>query len=1529
MASISTPLPPLTADVVSLYHTTDPRLSNSPVLVFHGPSTTTNSSRNSARIQAHVFTAVGFQTYPRITVSPSAPLYAAVTHLPREQQGDEVCRGLAIGLLKYFVDMPDVVKATLAAAASTASRPGKDGGPASPSPPTFDEVHAAELASTMTKVTNADEITRQLQYAYAARLVPSVDIDVSLPPGSVQAAGPAAAKVDGDGIPFEDDEDPTLRRYGRYSPLVALFGAPTFLPTSKMRRAPSKPTTLNRSKSLLREQKEAIRRELAEFVATEERYIGKVYELVNGVAKDLRAKASGTRAADGSSPSKDELSALFPPSLDEILHANSQFSESITALLSGTEQGALQDMQLDAPANPRTHRDATGALAFSRVLLEWFPKFAACYADYMRASSDFPAVLASLTKDPASGFARSVRKTGEQRLRSLLIEPVQRLPRYTLFIDNIVNLLPSGHRALQPLLRARDIVTDICALESAAADDQTRAATRLRSLVGGWPQTFRPQGRIIAAADCAELTPPFCADAASATGSTGILLLFAECLVLVRKSGDAALTARGVVAEVDRPSPAAVAASLTASTHGSPSAKGLVFSEVIPLSAVRFSESAAGQVLWMTVPCDLADRSPGKSLTARDGCSADVRAFHLSGPYEGKAGRWIEEAAKARIEARFPEAERESDKWELRSATNPDTSLTTFAAICECGDDATAARRKAPALVQLFVDPPEGCAATVTSRGGVEVVVTIISLGPTLSEPLYSLETQIVDGTSEWQNVSLAEIGQIFGRTLRDALFAQNMPQNPALISSTLALNQKILRSLAIHLEGDKEAARPRAFRPTSPVKLLSSFLGGGSTREPGSPGKHQRTPILGDGPAMPPLGRKGSKHKLQKKGGNQAHASTPAPASTLDMAVASTDSLTFKSASQGSLEDTMETYLHTLQGTCGRVNGRLLRGRAANDELAVNELYNTLLEDPSNRGVAAESEVGVLFAAFEKFLRSAWRDGVGTVVTVEALDSVLAKSDTAFAADFEHHFKSVLEDMAPQNRRAFGGILRLLAALLDGSGSDGDRGALTATFAEFLVPEGDALAYMSLLDRLVDDYERLFDERPPLGLSAQATPLSGSVNSTLRTQSIKTGSMSSNNSSMRKRLGFNTPSRENSKHEAESKVGSMWRNLSKSTRGENATASMSKASLMRSKSTDVDARLVSTQRPTSHDRPTVLGSFPFERESSSRPGSSHLDKPSERAAASSPGDNLAGIAARRKRRSSLSDLRVLQNSPTTPSMSSLPRPTADFKASLDSSPKTPSPVKGLNASPAAKHSPNRRGNTLSMPRGTLLERPHNVQSDEVTVGERGPAKKLGGAGSGIPTFRGGLRERQKFDMTAMPRKEAASPPKLRIQSPQKLRERLQNEQRAINSVDQGLQAELAKLGDELSLASGRSPQPPATHDLATRLDSLEARVPTLVADLKTRHAALATDVNASLAASETKARQLDELCRQANAENAALYDRFNDELAKMMGSAEVGRGEEALLARLEGTAAELKAARAENARLKRENVGLRGLLKG
>jgi chromosome segregation ATPase len=151
--------------------------------------------------------------------------------------------------------------------------------------------------------------------------------------------------------------------------------------------------------------------------------------------------------------------------------------------------------------------------------------------------------------------------------------------------------------------------------------------------------------------------------------------------------------------------------------------------------------------------------------------------------------------------------------------------------------------------------------------------------------------------------------------------------------------------------------------------------------------------------------------------------------------------------------------------------------------------------------------------------------------------------------------------------------------------------------------------------------------------------------------------------------------------------------------------------------------------------------------------------------------------------------------------------------------------------------------------------------------------------------------------------------------------------------VEDALQAEISKIGEDMSRVTLSQPHPrPQTADvrrLLDRINQLESKIPVFAADLTARHAAIKGDLESSLTVSERKAKKLDELYREANAENEILYDRFNDELGKMMSALKTGTGEKELAEKLREVQGELSAYKKENARLKRENVGLRAQLKG
>lgn len=93
--------------------------------------------------------------------------------------------------------------------------------------------------------------------------------------------------------------------------------------------------------------------------------------------------------------------------------------------------------------------------------------------------------------------------------------------------------------------------------------------------------------------------------------------------------------------------------------------------------------------------------------------------------------------------------------------------------------------------------------------------------------------------------------------------------------------------------------------------------------------------------------------------------------------------------------------------------------------------------------------------------------------------------------------------------------------------------------------------------------------------------------------------------------------------------------------------------------------------------------------------------------------------------------------------------------------------------------------------------------------------------------------------------------------------------------------------------------------------------------------AAIRADLDSSLLVTERKAKSLDELYREANAENEALYERFNEELGKVLKGVKGDTGVEEMRKKMSEAVEEAARLKRENVRLRRENLGLRAQLRG
>lgn len=132
-------------------------------------------------------------------------------------------------------------------------------------------------------------------------------------------------------------------------------------------------------------------------------------------------------------------------------------------------------------------------------------------------------------------------------------------------------------------------------------------------------------------------------------------------------------------------------------------------------------------------------------------------------------------------------------------------------------------------------------------------------------------------------------------------------------------------------------------------------------------------------------------------------------------------------------------------------------------------------------------------------------------------------------------------------------------------------------------------------------------------------------------------------------------------------------------------------------------------------------------------------------------------------------------------------------------------------------------------------------------------------------------------------------------------------------------------------LNAGTLPRSQDLDRLSATMTALESRIPQVVKELTARNDRIKEDLEKSLQASEFKVKGLDQLYKESSAENELLYEKFNGELGKIV-KALKGKGKEdkeELVGTLKESSEETAKSKKENARLRREVLTLRTLLKG
>ena len=233
---------------------------------------------------------------------------------------------------------------------------------------------------------------------------------------------------------------------------------------------------------------------------------------------------------------------------------------------------------------------------------------------------------------------------------------------------------------------------------------------QLRRMIPSWPMTLRPKGRLITAVDVTELPPPYRVETASQRGVYGILLLFSDALIMLKKLSKSSITARGLMAQVD--------------AHDVSDSKTdeLTFRQALDLSSFDITELDAGRMMQL-MPNTPTQGRPG-SRPGSVSTNNQAQVFHLTGGYEGKASRFVEDLTKARVEGRYPEVERDSHKFEVRSGAGVD--LIFFSGLSESTNSPEG--RGAPSKARIWICPIEPVNPT-TRTDGVDVYASLTATG--------------------------------------------------------------------------------------------------------------------------------------------------------------------------------------------------------------------------------------------------------------------------------------------------------------------------------------------------------------------------------------------------------------------------------------------------------------------------------------------------------------------------------------------------------------------------------------------------------------------------------------------------------------------------------------------------------------------------------------------------------------------------------------------------------------------------------
>ncbi|KAK6515231.1 hypothetical protein TWF506_007574 [Arthrobotrys conoides] len=922
-------------------------------------------SGTSSRVDAHIYTACGFVSYSRMTVDPSSAVYQAVNFMPIEKTESEIYRALAFALCRYFVELTVGVKGTASATAKVAR---------SAKPEPFSAAHAGELAAKLVRIED-DHAISSILAALTPRYIPSIDIDLVLPqPGTFQ-----------------------LSKYQR----LLQFMGDVHKQDTNLKRRPSR-VERTRPKSIVslpQSNPEKVAIKLQELLDTEVNYLDKLQKLLADVVKPERQIAEGAEAPE---PNEAALARLFPSYLDEIYQLNSKFLDELTKAMD----------------------DDDGVTGVAEVFLRHFPNFHNPYSHYIALNPASSGLIGELLRN-GTAFSQRLAGYGEQYLKSTLMEPIQRLPRYTLIIDGVINNIAVTSPIAGKLIEARDIVSKTCEMQSAPAQERAQTIARLSNLISGWPTNFKPGGPLVTAVDLTEVAAPY-TDGADRTNV--IILVFTDSIAFINRPSTGSMKAQGVLTEITVPP------SIQNSFRRD--AADLHFAGCTSLKYNRYSTSDHGRAMWITLTKDLEEVYDMRES------AVGMKKFLPSGPWEGKANELVEEIIQAQLQSK-------SRVQEIRWSGNSNSKFDALELWTSVYEPRNYELEKSPsrALIQMGVETPSFDIRTKTPE--ISATINFVNSG--------KIRIDILDmgRIAFTETIGELDILTVVTKRISSILDRQSHTSHPPISAAMIQGHRRIIRSLNLSApDSDSHHSKFKTFRPPSPVKLLHTFLGSSNV----SPGKSpfKATSFESTTEMARPTVLLERPHSVLYR----ADGSSAAPVE--DAAIRMKDiSLVENHPQQGDsyhkqLERVLDAFVSVLDGKLSKdVQPGFIYSRKSSNSHVVDQLLKAMLTDSSKTAAAQAAGVDIVLNSFEKFLQGKWREAMGTLLSQETVKDLQSKLDSLHPDDFSKYFKDFLENLGPQNKRGFNKITGLFARAIQRTSTDEAKNSLRTIFTEILIASG------------------------------------------------------------------------------------------------------------------------------------------------------------------------------------------------------------------------------------------------------------------------------------------------------------------------------------------------------------------------------------------------------------------------------------------------------------------------------------------